>query len=106
MGCLIVQLAIQVAVQVADVEATTNIVRELHGHVGEAAQSPFGNYVIQQLVTRLPRSLSSFVVDELLVGDLQSVARHKCGCRVLCRVFEKYATENGACMIAEALLQD
>jgi hypothetical protein len=59
----------------------------LHGHVREAVASMYANYVIQKAVEVLPPSCISFIPHELL-GVGQEVARHRFGCRVLCRLLE------------------
>jgi len=59
----------------------------LHGHVRDAIRSIYANYVVQKAVEILPPSCISFIPQELL-GVGQEVARHRCGCRILCRLLE------------------
>lgn len=85
-GCRVVQSALQHASR-GDL---MDLVSELHGHVREAIESPHANYVIQKAVEALPTSLSGFVAVELL-GAGAEMARHKFGCRVVCRLLEHSA---------------
>merc|ERR1719284_624344 len=80
-GCRVVQLALEVA-SAADKDA---IVSELHGHVREAMLSPHANFVIQKVVEALPVASVSFVAKELATHAAEA-ARHRFGCRILCRL--------------------
>mmetsp|Transcript_87481 Transcript_87481/g.271760 ORF Transcript_87481/g.271760 Transcript_87481/m.271760 type:complete len:426 (-) Transcript_87481:367-1644(-) len=82
-GCRVVQLALQLADRVA----APQLLAELHGHVRAAIESPHANYVIQKVVEVMPAALSGFVAEELR-GAGAAVARHRYGCRVLCRLLE------------------
>jgi len=82
-GCRLVQTAIQVA----DQTAVAELLAELRFHVQSAIASPHGNYVVQTIITALPTAMSNFVVQELL-GVGGQVARHRFGCRVVCRLIE------------------
>jgi len=63
------------------------LVSGFHGHVREAMESMHGNYVVQKIIQVMPGSSSHFIIEELL-GSVGSVARHRLGCRVLCRLLE------------------
>lgn len=63
---------------------------ELRGFVREALESPHANHVIQAIVVLLPAETCSFVSEEL-VGCAEAVARHRYGCRLLCRLVEHHA---------------
>jgi len=82
-GCRPVQLAIQVADQAAAAELLT----ELQGYVKAAVHSPHANFVLQAVITALPTAMSNFVVQELM-GFGAYTARHRFGCRILCRLIE------------------
>jgi len=82
-GCRLVQAAIQAA----DRAVAADLLIELHGHVRDALASPHANYVIQTIITALPTAMSSFIVKELLGVGTRS-ARHRFGCRILCRLIE------------------
>jgi hypothetical protein len=71
----------------ADNEVKAELLAELHGKVKLAIWSPSGNYVIQKIVEVCPGCMWSFVVDELR-GSEKSVARHRFGCRIWCRLME------------------
>merc|ERR1719450_712657 len=87
-GCRLVQQAMQVAGK----DEISSIVGELHGFVTRAMQSPHGNYVIQKVVESLPPAMSRFIAEEIL-GVAGAMARHRYGCRVLCRLFEHCADD-------------
>jgi len=82
-GCRIVQLALE---RISHQEAA-ELVKELHGHVQEAATSPRANYVLQKVVSQLTFDAAKFVAEEL-VGSCGRIARHRFGCRILCRLME------------------
>jgi len=100
-GCRLVQDAIQVA----DHALAAELVPELHGLVRDASASPHGNYVLQTIVTTLPSATSSFVVKEL-IGAGAATARHRFGCRILCRLIE-HSGANGELsrLISEVLVE-
>jgi NAD-dependent dihydropyrimidine dehydrogenase PreA subunit len=79
--------AVQAMLEKADKEDKAELLGELHGNVKWAIWSPSGNYVIQKIVEVCPGNVWSFVVDELQ-GSEKSVARHRFGCRIWCRLME------------------
>eukprot|EP00927_Polykrikos_kofoidii_P082488 TRINITY_DN8218_c0_g1_i3.p1 TRINITY_DN8218_c0_g1~~TRINITY_DN8218_c0_g1_i3.p1 ORF type:complete len:699 (-),score=112.00 TRINITY_DN8218_c0_g1_i3:384-2480(-) len=101
-GCRVVQFALQVA----DVTAAVDVIADLRGHVVEAMQSPHGNYVIQKIVETLPVVHSSFIVEELRVMGAGAVARHRYGCRVVCRMLEHCASEEPATTFISEVLSE
>jgi hypothetical protein len=82
-GCRVVQLALQLA----DQQYNAKLVKELHGSVSRAIISPHGNYVIQKVIALMPASQISFISEELVESGAE-VARHRFGCRVMCRLLE------------------
>eukprot|EP00413_Alexandrium_margalefii_P012597 CAMPEP_0204527752 /NCGR_PEP_ID=MMETSP0661-20131031/9150_1 /ASSEMBLY_ACC=CAM_ASM_000606 /TAXON_ID=109239 /ORGANISM="Alexandrium margalefi, Strain AMGDE01CS-322" /LENGTH=442 /DNA_ID=CAMNT_0051533683 /DNA_START=53 /DNA_END=1378 /DNA_ORIENTATION=- len=100
-GCRVVQAAIGVAERAV----VTGLVAELHGWVREACESPHANYVIQTIITALPTAMSDFVVKELS-GVAARMARHRCGCRIICRLIE-HSTANSelAVLLSEILAE-
>merc|ERR1712048_934151 len=62
----------------------------LHGCVQEATRSMHGNYVVQEIVKELPSATTAWIPQELM-GAGSEVARHRFGCRILCRLLEHYA---------------
>mmetsp|Transcript_15484 Transcript_15484/g.31457 ORF Transcript_15484/g.31457 Transcript_15484/m.31457 type:complete len:532 (-) Transcript_15484:322-1917(-) len=93
--------AVQAAIQAGDRAAVAELLEELHGHVQGLMTSPHGNYVLQTVITALPTAMSNFVVKELLGGGPQA-ARHRFGCRILCRLIE----HSGASADLEQLLTE
>lgn len=99
-GCREVQRLLAEASQ----EFATALALELKGHVREAVESPHANHVVQRIVECLPATVCSFVPEEL-VGFGEAVARHRYGCRVLCRLAEAdHHAERSAA--SAALLQE
>jgi len=86
--------AVQLALQLAERKASAELAEELRGHVSEAIRSPHANYVIQKIIEVLPMASASFIAEELC-GMGVEVARHRYGCRILCRLLEHSATEPG-----------
>eukprot|EP00747_Dinoflagellata_sp_TGD_P161683 gnl/TRDRNA2_/TRDRNA2_178426_c0_seq1.p1 gnl/TRDRNA2_/TRDRNA2_178426_c0~~gnl/TRDRNA2_/TRDRNA2_178426_c0_seq1.p1 ORF type:complete len:422 (-),score=72.13 gnl/TRDRNA2_/TRDRNA2_178426_c0_seq1:312-1577(-) len=84
-GCRLVQTALKVATQ----HAAKELLDELRGSVYAACQCPNANYVIQKAVEVLPARLAAVVAEEL--SDVAvKVARHRYGCRILCRLVEHH----------------
>jgi len=78
----------------------------LRGYVQEAILSRHGNYVIQKIIEVTPAASFSFIADELLnIGA--AVARHRFGCRVLCRLLEHMSSDAGqTCSLVDEVLKD
>jgi len=85
-GCRVVQKAIEVS----SLGVAAALAGELQGAVQEAIESPHANYVIQKVIEVLPAAHAGFVVGEL-TGKGGEVARHRYGCRVLCRLLEHHS---------------
>jgi len=99
---------VQKALELAEEEVAAELASELKGRVREAIKSPHANHVIQKIVEVLPARHTLFIVDEVL-GSAAEVARHRYGCRVLCRVVERHSgccvSEQSAAMIGELLVE-
>lgn len=80
---------VQQALEFGEEEEVVALCLELQGRVREAIRSPHANHVIQKLVEVLPVSSLGFVAKEML-GAGPEVARHRYGCRVLCRLVERH----------------
>jgi len=80
-ACRVVQKAIEFGTEEEGVALSS----ELQGRVRESIRSPHANHVIQKMVEVLPLASLGFVVEEIL-GAGAEVARHRYGCRVLCRL--------------------
>jgi len=97
--------AVQLALHVADRRSATELAGELRGHVCEAIRSPHANYVIQKVIEVMPMAQANFIADELC-GMGVEVARHRYGCRILCRLLEHSATDVGPmALISEVLAE-
>lgn len=100
-GCRVVQQALQLA----DRNLASEYVAELHGHVRQAVGSPHANYVIQKVVEVMPTFLASFVAEELK-GSGAAVARHRYGCRIMCRLLEHSAPDQGTVDLTNEVLEE
>lgn len=79
--------AAQLVLEEASSADATQLAWGLQGHVRRAVQSKFANYVLQKIVEILPIARLAFVVEELQ-GFANGAARHRFGCRILCRILE------------------
>mmetsp|Transcript_36814 Transcript_36814/g.83297 ORF Transcript_36814/g.83297 Transcript_36814/m.83297 type:complete len:413 (+) Transcript_36814:62-1300(+) len=95
--------AVQQALHVVDRKIAVDLAAELRGHVCEAIRSPHANYVIQKVIEVLPMAQASFVADELR-GMGVEVARHRYGCRILCRLLEHSASDAGPVALIDEVL--
>lgn len=79
--------AAQHALEEASTAEAAALVTSLHGHVLVAMHCMYANYVLQKIIEIMPAASSSFIAHELLCCG-HKVARHKFGCRILCRLLE------------------
>jgi len=100
-GCRVVQEALG-AVQR---EVALELVEELHGHTREAIESPYANFVLQQVVKVMPVASNAFIVGELR-GFGCEMARHRYGCRVLCRLLEHGGSSTALAELIDEVLQE
>lgn len=100
-GCRIVQLAINKA----GVKDQDTIARELHTHVWEAVSSPHANHVLQQAIEQMPKDIARFIVEEC-IGRGRDVARHRYGCRIMCRILEFFPGEERKIALVDEVLVD
>merc|ERR1711937_1123191 len=94
--------AAQLALSTGSAQERVALATGFRGHVLEACRSPHANHVIQKLVELLPPSASSFVVEEL-AGRGREVARHRFGCRLLCRLLEHGLSHSKPAVFDEVL---
>eukprot|EP00933_Yihiella_yeosuensis_P042191 TRINITY_DN36726_c0_g1_i1.p1 TRINITY_DN36726_c0_g1~~TRINITY_DN36726_c0_g1_i1.p1 ORF type:complete len:527 (-),score=110.05 TRINITY_DN36726_c0_g1_i1:623-2203(-) len=87
-GCLLVQGGIEHC----NISEAVSLVQELQGHVIDAMRSPHANYVVQKAVEKLPMARVRFIPEELL-GNASKIAKHRYGCRILCRLSEHGADD-------------
>jgi len=86
--------AAQLAIQEAPSKDAATLASGLRGHVRVAMRSMYANYVLQKIVEMLPAASHSFVVEEL-TGFGSEAARHRFGCRILCRILEHGTLDDG-----------
>jgi len=100
-GCRVAQDAFEVVGK----EMTAELVSELEGGVCRALRSPYANYVIEKAIKLLPPAACGFIVQEMRDERL-SLARHRSGCRVFCRLLE-FMGHTPACVeLFDGLLND
>lgn len=98
--------AAQLAIQDASAHHAMLLASSLRGQVRRAAQSKHANYVVQKIVEVMPITTVGFVVEELL-GFGYETARHRFGCRLLCRILEHLSPGNDATFrLIEDILQN
>lgn len=100
-GCRLIQLALDASSQKQAAELTS----ELRGHIRTLIQSKHGNYVVQKMVEVLPTSMASFIVEEIR-SSAGELARHRYGCRILCRLFEHSGTEGATAELIKELVSE
>jgi len=101
-GCRVIQQALKVGGKTY----VTELVEELHGSVLEAASSPHANYVLQAVIAQVPTELVKFIIQEIK-GKAVEVARHRYGCRILCRLLEHSpSNESSVHMLVDEILED
>jgi hypothetical protein len=63
---------------------------ELRGHVWQAIESPYANYVIQQCILTSPAYSVQFIIDEIISRNDGAcrAAQHPFGCRIIQRLLE------------------
>lgn len=101
-GCRAVQQAFD---DIANATSRDALVRSLKGHVVEAAMSPYANHVLSKCIKVVEPEKLQFIVDELLAGQVCTVAQNKYGCRVLERVIDRFPRSQLSGLIGEILNQ-
>lgn len=89
--------AAQRAIEAASAAEQVALSYGLHGQVIEAMRSKHANYVITKAIEVMPVDRVGFIAEELL-GRGSEVARHRFGCRVLCRILEHLSPRDEASM--------
>jgi hypothetical protein len=95
----------QEALEIATVTEQLSLAWALSGKVLSASQNKFANYVLQKMIEVMPLARISFVVLEL-IGHGRDTARHRIGCRIICRLLEHavLTEENTARLLDEVLI--
>lgn len=96
--------AVQRAIEVADKQQAVELVSELCGHAVRAAFSENANFVLQKAIVTLPAVHFEFIAAELSRCSL-AVAKHRCACRILCRLLEHSANEANTIALVDEVLQ-
>mmetsp|Transcript_109887 Transcript_109887/g.218264 ORF Transcript_109887/g.218264 Transcript_109887/m.218264 type:complete len:492 (-) Transcript_109887:397-1872(-) len=100
-GCHVMQLALK--------ECTTKLwprlLEELKNKVWEAVDHPHANFVLQTIVEVTNRQSSRFIIEECMERAVD-LAKHRYGCRILCRISEHCLGDEQAMKLIEKVLQD
>jgi pumilio RNA-binding family len=96
---------VQEAFGVADRQTAAELVQELHGFVRRAIDSPHANYVLQKVIEVMPRVHIRFILDELR-GVADATARHRYGCRILCRLLEYAGSDEGVAALLDEVVEE
>ena len=87
-------------------EAIMAMMLGLKGNVISCIHSQHGNYVIQKIITQFPLASLDWLLDELCKKeDILDLIKHKYGCRIFCRLFEK-SNEDDLPLIWESILEN
>eukprot|EP00803_Ostreobium_quekettii_P002535 evm.model.scf_736EXC.5 EVM.evm.TU.scf_736EXC.5 scf_736EXC:32512-37009(-) len=100
-GCRVVQKALEVL----DKEVSRTLVSELDGHVMRCVHDQNGNHVIQKCIECLPSRTISYIVDCFL-SQVQALAVHPYGCRVIQRILENCDEAEKKHVVAEEILSN
>lgn len=97
--------AVQAALAAASGDQARAICAELRGKVEDAVYSPHANYVLQKVIEVVPPTASSFIAEELASGGhASSIANHRFGCRVFCRLVEYCSAHESTLAIMDHVL--
>jgi len=100
-GCHVVQLAMTHC----KTKDWPVLLEELHGKVWEAVEHPQANFVLQTIIEAANRHLCRFIIDECL-DKAVDLAKHRYGCRILCRISEHCLGEDNAMLLIQRVLED
>jgi len=85
-GCRAVQHALTSLEPILAMELAS----ELMGYVRKVLTSPHGNFVLQKIIQTQPTKFVQFIAVEIK-ESVHSCARHRYGCRIVCRLLEHCA---------------
>lgn len=100
-GCRVVQFALEKATS----KDQALLVEELHTHVWEAVNSPHANYVLQSVIERVGNQTARFIIEECR-GRGVEVAKHRYGCRIVCRILEFFSREELKVALVDEVLEE
>lgn len=79
--------AVQLVLQESSAKAKALLAGSFRGYVVEAMKSMYANYVLSKILETMPVAYANFVAEELVQYG-PGVARHRFGCRLICRLLE------------------
>jgi hypothetical protein len=83
-GCRLVQAMLEYA----DPDTTQKMHREFAPAVQDMAKSPHANYVVTKMIEVAPPESVCLIIMHLS-GHAEQIARHRYGCRIVCRLLER-----------------
>merc|ERR1719272_865954 len=93
---------VQMAFEYGDEDTVVDMANELKGHMIAAMKDPHANHVVQKMIDFLPPSRTAFVIEEIR-GCAVEIARHRHGCRALCRLVQRQSHASMVGIIDELL---
>jgi len=96
-GCTLVQDVLASSPE----DISTALAEELRGHIRAAIDSPHASLVVQKVIDVLPMAQARFVIDEIAGAGIE-IARHRNGCRILSRAFERYSVQDSVGVVCGA----
>jgi hypothetical protein len=98
--------AAQLALKEASPPEQVKLLAGLKGQILKAMEDKNANYTVTMAVEIMPIHLVGFISEELL-GHGKEVARHRFGCRVICRLLEHHSQKDTSVMqLFEEVLAD
>jgi len=77
----------------ADPETMQNLLRELAPAALDMVVSPHGNFVLAKMIEVAPAESVGLVITHLS-GHAEETARHRYGCRIMCRLLQRSSKRN------------
>jgi hypothetical protein len=98
---------VQLYIEEADPnEARKAMMLGLKGNVIKCIHSEHGNYVIQKIITQFPLASLDWLLAEISnKKDVIALIKHKFGCRIFCRLLEKF-NEDDLAVIWDTILEN
>jgi len=99
--------AMQVALETLEEKGQSDDARDLawglKTHVEEAYKCKNANFLIEKIIIQMPGETANFVIEELLPTAVEA-ARHRYGCRILCRILEHMRGDKKSQLVENILI--
>jgi len=100
-GCMVVQL-VMLHCKMKDWPL---LCKELHGIFWEAVEHPQADFVLQTLIEAAPGPSCKFIIEECM-DKAVDLAKHRYGCRIICRIAEHCLGDDHAMLLIQRVLDD